>query len=206
MSDQPQDPGFPSPADYQAATAGQGVPYAAAAAQAAGQVVDPEAIGEGADAGPVIERIRQQVTRDVLLPMETKIQAMMDAAQAQQDQLRGQIEALQGQLQATRAQVGPPAATLYATSVAQRVRSVAAANPDLGQAHFAPAVAAADKLAAVSADVTAGKAEVSDLAAAAAPVQQWFTTRRGRFVEGADTVLAELGHLAEETAKLAAAA
>jgi hypothetical protein len=204
MNEQPETQ-FPPPEAYRAAAAGQQVPYTEAAAKAVGQAVDPEAAGEDADAGPVLEQIRQQVTREVLLPMETKIQAMMDAAAAQQDTLRAQIEQLQAQLTATRAQVGPPAATLYAKSVAQRVRSIAAMHADQGAAHFASVIEAADKLGDAAAEVAKGAAGPDVLDQLAAPVEKWFSSRRGRHLEGSGTVLAELGHLAEETDKLKAA-
>jgi uncharacterized phage infection (PIP) family protein YhgE len=199
-----QDPGqFPSPTDYQQAAAqqGQSVPYSEAAAQSVGQVVDTET-SQATDAGATMEQIRQQVTRDVLLPMETRINEMMDAAKAQQDTLQAQIAQLQAQLKATQAQVGPPAFTLYANSAAQRVRSLAAANPALAPA-FAPVVDAADKLAAGAKAVADGSADSGTLEKLAAPVERFFT-RQAPHVEGASTVVAELGHLAEEVLKIAA--
>lgn len=216
MSDQPIQPGpaapdqYPSPEQYRqaAAAAGAQVPYGQAAAAASDEVVDPTS--GGTDAGETIEQIRQQIQRDVLLPMETQIQAMMDAAKEQQAALVAQIQAqqaqmatLQARLTATQAQVGPPAATLYAASVAQRVRSIAAANPDLGGAHFAQVIAAADAIADKGKDVAKGAAEPAELEKLAAPVEKFFARSR---VEGAGTVVAELAHMAEELAKLAVAA
>lgn len=212
MTDQPQDPGqFPSPEQYRqaAATSGVQVPYDQAAAVAAGQVVDTDT-SQGTDAGATMEQIRQQVQREVLLPMETKIQEMMDAAKAQQATLLAQIEAqqaqmlqLQNRLTATQAQVGPPSATVYAASVAQRVRSIAAANPDLGGQHFAQVISWADAIADKGKEVAKGAAEPGELEKLAAPVEKFFSRSR---VEGAGTVVAEIAHMAEELAKLAAVA
>ncbi len=207
MTDQPAaaDPQYPTPDQYKAAAAGQQVPYAQAAASAVGQALDTDT-SQGTDAGTTIDQIRQQVTREVLLPMETKIQAMMDAAQAQQAQLKAQIDQLQSQLTATRAQVGPPAATLYAKALGQRVASIAAANPHLGAGHFAGVVDAAGQLAAAADDVAKGAADPDVLTRLAAPVVRFFTSHRGRHLEGAGTVVDEAGHLADETDKLKAAA
>lgn len=207
MTDQPQGQTpeqYPSPEQYRqaAAAAGAQVPYDQAAAAAVGQAIDTDT-SQGTDAGATIEAIRQQVQREVLLPMETKIDEMMKAAQAQQDELIKQIAQLQARLTATQAQVGPPAATLYAASVGQRVRSIAAANPDLGSAHFAQVIAAADAIADKGKEVAKGAAEPAELEKLAAPVEKFFSRSR---VEGAGTVVAELGHMAEELAKLAAAA
>ena len=202
MTDTPQEPGeFPAPADYIAAAQAAGqVPFEAAAAQAASEVVQDG----GPDAGAFVEQVRAQVTREVLLPMETQINAMMKAAQDQQDALLKQITALQGQLSATQAKVGPPAFRLYADSVAQRVRSLAAANPNLGRDHFAPVIEKADELAAAARDVAGGKAGADVLEKLASPIERFFT-RHPSFIEGGGTLVAELGHLADEAAKIAVA-
>jgi hypothetical protein len=129
----------------------------------------------------------------------------MKAAQAQQDQLMAQIAQLQGQLSATQAKVGPPSFKLYADSVAQRVRSIATANPNLGANHFVPVIDAADQLAAAAKDVAAGKADPGELARLSAPVERFFA-RHPSFIEGGGTLVSELGHLADEAAKIAVAA
>jgi hypothetical protein len=207
MTDQPTvpDPPLPGPADYIAAAREQGqVPFQAAAAQAVADVVQDSA-ETGTDAGAVLDKVREQVTREVLVPMETKIDAMMKAAQAQQDTLMAQIKMLQGQLTATQAKVGPPAVQLYATSAAQRVRSIAAANPNLGQNHFAGVIEQADQLAVAAKDVAAGKADPGELGKLAAPVERFFASHPS-FIEGGGTLVSELGHLADEAAKIAVAA
>lgn len=192
---------LPGPADYQqaAAAAGRSVPYDSAAAQAVGQVVQPDAAG-GTDAGDTIDQIRAQVTRDVLLPMESKIEEMMAAAKSQQDALQKQVAQLQAQLSTTQAQVGPPAYQLYADSLAQRVKSMQASNP---QADLAPAIQTAAKLSAAAKDVAGGKADASALARLSAPLEAHFA-RVVPHLEGSGTVLAELAHLAAEAAKIAA--
>lgn len=192
----------PSPTDYQQAAAREGgaVPYEQAAAAAVGAVIDPAAAGGEADAGATIEQIRQQVTREVLLPMETRIEEMMAAARAQQDAMSKQVAQLQAQLAGTQAQVGPPAYQLYAAAVAQRVKSLAAAHP---ATDLASVSAAAARLADVAQDVAAGKADPGDLASAAVPVELHFL-RVAPHLEGASTVVAELAHLADEAAKIAA--
>jgi len=192
----------PSPADYQQAAARDGgaVPYGQAAAQAVGQVIDPAAAGGDADAGATIEQIRQQVTRDVLLPMETRIEQMMADARAAQEAMAAQIAQLQGQLAGAQAQLGDPAHQLYAESVANRVRSLQAAHP---QADLSGPIRTADGLAQAARDVAAGTATADTLARLAAPLERHFTAVAPH-LEGAATVLAELGHLADEAAKIAA--
>jgi hypothetical protein len=206
MSEQPEGQ-YPSPEQYvQAAqAAGTAVPYAQAAEQAADEVVDPTS--QGTDAGPAIDQIREQVTREVLLPMEKQIQQMMDGIKADQDArqqaLEAQIAQLTAQLKSAQAEIGPPAFLRYADSAAQRVRSIAAANPNLGQGHFAAVTAAADALAAKARDVAEGNAPAADLEKAAAPVERFFA-RHPSWIEGGGTLVAELGHLADEAAKIAA--
>lgn len=192
----------PSPTDYQQAVAHEGgaVPYEQAAATAVGAVIDPAAAGGEADAGATIEQIRQQVTREVLLPMETRIEEMMAAARAQQEEMSRKVAQLQAQLTSTQAQVGPPAYQLYAAAVAQRVKSLAAAYP---AQDLRGVSAAAARLADVAQDVAAGKADPADLANAAVPVELHFL-RIAPHLEGASTVVAELAHLADEAARISA--
>lgn len=199
-----QDTGqHPAPSDYQQAAAAQGeaVPYGQAAQQAVAQVLQPDAAGETADAGASIAQM-QTSQAATLSDYEKRLEDLFASAQKQQDDMRAQIEQLQRQLATTQAQVGPAAVQTYAESLAQRVRSLQAANPgvDLGavQEH-------ADNLAAAAKDVAAGKSDVGLLHKLLAPIERHFTSVAPH-IEGAATVVAEAGHLADEAAKIAAAA
>lgn len=181
-----QDTGqHPAPTDYQQAAAAQGeaVPYGQAAQQAVAQMM-------------------QTTQAATLSDYEKRLEDLFTSAQKQQDDMRAQIEQLQRQLATTQAQVGPAAVQTYAESLAQRVRSLQAANPgvDLGavQEH-------ADNLATAAKDVAAGKSDVGLLHKLLAPIERHFTSVAPH-IEGAATVVAEAGHLADEAAKIAAAA
>jgi hypothetical protein len=196
--------GHRSAADYQQAAAQEGtaVPYDQAAAQAVGAVIDPEAAGESADAGPAIAQMTAE--RGALLPFEQRLDAMMRQFEEQRDTMAAQIEQLQRQLGSAQAQLGPAAVTQYADAAHQRTQSIAAANPDLGRDHFADVVDLTGKLAAGAKDVADGSADPGILADLAAPVEAWFRDHEGKHLEGGDTVLHDLKHLAAEARKLTA--
>lgn len=176
--------------------------YAAQAAQAVGAVQDDA----GTDAGVVIDQIRQQVTRDVLLPMEQQINQMMADAKASQDALKAQIAALQQQLVSTQAQLGPPGVVKYAQAVRDKLVSVAASKQNIGQDHFADVITLGGKLADDAAQVGTGEAKPDVLASTVSAIERWLTRtspRTAGHIEGLPTILADLEYVAEEAAKLA---
>jgi hypothetical protein len=199
-----QDTGqHPDPSGYQQAAAQQGeaVDYGTAAKQAVAQVVQPDAAGETADAGASIAQM-QTSQAATLSDYEKRLEDLFASAQQQRDQMTAQIEQMQRQLATTQAQVGPAAVQVYAESLAQRVRSLQAANPSVD---LSAAQEHASNLAAAAKDVAAGKADVGLLHKLLAPIERHFTSVAPH-IEGAATVVAEAGHLADEAAKIAAAA
>lgn len=175
--------------------------YQAAANQAVGQVqADP-----GTDAGETIEQIKQAAVRAALTDFERQLQATLADAQAQRDDLKAQIDVLMRQVQSVRAQAGPPLHHLLADAIATRLASIAAANPDLGNQHFAGVADQAGRLndAVKGLDEGGTVAEARRLGAA---VTTWLYRAHPRVstkrLEGSDILADELERLDEELAQL----
>jgi hypothetical protein len=198
--------GFPDPDQvFPPAPVAPEVAQAAAAEQIAAQ-----AAGVSADAGPNLEQIRADAQREVLLPMEGKIDALMAQLDERSKAQDAQIAALRAQLASAQASVGPPEVVNLGQAVADRLASAAAASPSgLPKAHFAPVLAhAADLAAAASEAVQSG--DGAKAVSLAGKIEHWVTVthRRssGAVVEHFPALLDDLERLAEAAAKLAPAA
>src|SRR6266702_3201697 len=98
------------------------------AQQAAAQQLQAQAeIAGDSDtvAAQTMEQMREQVTREVLLPMEAKMDDLIVTLKAQSDAQAAQIKALQGQLTQAQLAVGPPDVIKYSQAVAERLAAAA---------------------------------------------------------------------------------
>jgi hypothetical protein len=158
----------------------------------------------GADiAAPTVEQMAQELAdskiRSTLGDFEKKLAQMMADAEKgfadQQRQLDAQRAQLAGSIASVRAQAGPPEATLLAASLAQRVQSIANANPDIHPAHFLGVTDQASRLDEAVKAVADGNGAVADAERLAHSVITWFERSHPRasskFLEGASTALDE---------------
>lgn len=166
-------------------------------------------------AAPTLDEMAQQLAdaklRSTLGDFEKQLADVMAKAEQsfaqQQAQLDAQRAQLAGQIAAVRAQAGPPAAVTLAASLAQRVQTIAASNPDISPLHFAGVTDQANRLndavqAAAKGDGTT--AEVERLANA---VVTWFTRSHPRVsskpLEMSHAVLDEAERIIEALPELA---
>jgi hypothetical protein len=168
---------------------------------AAEQIAGQAAAAPAPDAGPSIQQMQQE-NRDVLLPMETRINEMMEAFQASQSTQAAQIADLQKQLAAARDQAGPPAVEQYANGVAALLKAHAAANPDVPAGTFDDVRAVAGQLQQAATDAVASR-DPSELSELAARVTAWADKYRGKHID-LSSVRADLELLGEAAARLAA--
>lgn len=149
--------------------------------------------------------------RAALSDYEKRMAAMLADAQAamstQKSMFEQQAAALQSQLAAVRKQAGPPEPLLLAESLAQRVKSIATANPDLGKLHFAGVIGQAERLHEAVSAVADGTGTVHEAELLVQAVTGWFTRSHprisGKFLEGAHAAVDELERIAEGIAELA---
>lgn len=178
----------------------------------------PEGIPGADTAAPSLEEMAQQLAdqkiRSVLSDYEREMADMMAKAQAAYQQqsaaITAQIAQLQGQLAAVRQQAGPPEPLLLANSLAGRVKSIAAANPDLGQLHFTGVIGQAERLAEAVTNAANGTGTVHEAELLTQAVTGWFTRTHPRasskLLEGTHAALHELERIGEGLAELAPAA
>lgn len=172
-----------------------------ATAAAAEQLAAAAAAAPSGDAGPSIEAMQAQA-REVLLPMERRIDAMMAQFEATRAESARQIAELQAQLASAKASAGPPAVEQYANGVATLIKAHADANPDLGAEPFAAALDAAAKLQAAASEAVTSRdpAQVTQLAG---QLEKWAARFRGKHLDFS-SLLADLELLDEAAARLAA--
>jgi hypothetical protein len=201
--------GFPPAAAPQPA---RPVSQADAAAQAQEQLAraaaDLRAEGD-VDQDPGVEaRVREQVTREVLLPMESKIDDLVAKFAAESKTQAAQIRALQAQLSGAQQAAGVPDVQKYADAVRDRLANAAELSGMPGE-HWAPVLEQAGKLA------TAAKQAVQDqdgsgLEKGMAAVERWITRTHPRTssqtIEHFPAVLSDLDELATAAERLAPAA
>jgi hypothetical protein len=177
--------------------------YKAAAAQAVGDVVQPE---QSTDAAQSVQAMQDQAVRAAMSDYEAKLKAMMDAAEQQSQQFSAQFDLMQRQLATVRQQAGPPVAGLLANSLATRVQSIAIANPDLGAAHFSGVLGQAQTLAEEVGAVAAGNGDAHRVEQLANGIGAWFTRvhpkASGKFLEGAAAALDEAERIVDELPNL----
>jgi hypothetical protein len=175
--------------------------------QAAAQAVsEAQAPDQGTDAGDSVRAMQDAAVRAAMSDYERRLHEMMDAAEKQNAAWAEQFAAMQRQLATVQAQAGPPTAALLSQSLAQRVKSIAIAHPDLGMSHFAGVISQTESLADEVKAVAAGEGDQRRVEQLAAGVEQWFTRvhRRasGKFLEGADAALEEAERIVEELPKI----
>lgn len=174
----------------------------AEAQQAAAEQLQAQAAAQpAADAGPSVEAMQAQ-QREVLLPMETRINELIAGFQSAQNQQAAQIAALQEQLAAARQDAGAPAVEAAANGVATILKAHADAHPDIDRAKFAPALELAGQLqsAATEAVTSRDTTALSDLAA---KVKAWADKGVGKHIDWS-SLRSDLEALGEAAARLAA--
>lgn len=207
---------FPSPGVPAAAPAGvpQQVPTAApedqvapevAAAVTAAQLAAAAGATPGADAAATVEQIRAAAQREVLLPMESKINDLMAAMQDRAAQQDYQISLLRAQLAAAQASVGPPPVLNLAQAVKDRLQT-AADTAGLPRQHWAEVAATAAQLAELAAEAVQ-TGDGSKLPPLAAKVARWVERDHPRAsggvrIEHFPALLDDLERLADAAAEL----
>jgi len=181
--------------------------YQAAAAQAVGAVQAPD---QGTDAGDNIAAMQAQAVRAAMSDYEAKLAAMLAESERQNAAWKAQFDLMQRQLASVQQQAGPPVATLLAQSLATRVDSIAAANPDLAGAHFAGVRSQAQALADEVKAVAGGGGSAVRAEQLANGIAAWFTRAHprvsGKALEGMHAALDEAERIVEELPKLVPAA
>src|SRR6185437_12519623 len=200
----PPDAGVSPPVDAPAPVAPE-----VANAAAASHIAAAAAAGPSADAGLTVEQIRAQAQREVLLPMEGKIDALMAELNQRSQAQDAQIAALRAQLAAAQASVGPPEVVNLGQAVHDRLQAAAASSPSgLPAAHFKAVISDAAGLAAAASDA-AQAGDGSKLPALIGKVEQWITRTHPRTagvtVEHFPALLDDLERLADAAARLAPA-
>jgi hypothetical protein len=179
--------------------------YQAAAAEAVSAAVTPD---QGVDAGESVEAMQQAAVRAAMSDYEKQLKDMMAAAEAQNAQWAKQFSLMQRQLATVQAQAGPPVSALLAQSLAQRVKSIAIANPDLGMAHFSGIIGQTETLADEVKALAGGddSASADTVERLAHSVETWFTRTHarisGKVLEGAGAALDEAERLVDELPNL----
>lgn len=177
--------------------------YQAAAAQSVEQVQAPD---QGTDAGATLQSMQDAAVRAAMSDYEKKLKDMMAAAEAQNAAWAQQFEAMSRQLASVQAQAGPPVAALLAQSLAQRVKSIAIANPDLGMSHFAGIISQSESLADEVKALAGGEGDERRVEQLASGVEQWFTRVHPRLsnkaLEGMHAALDEAERIVEELPKI----
>jgi hypothetical protein len=182
-------------------------------------MTDPQTDVSGAGtAAPTVDEMAQNLAgtdvNSALSDFEKRLAKMMADAEAgfaqQQATLDAQRAQLAGQIAAVRAQAGPPEAIILAESLAQRVQSIAAANPDIHPLHFTGVTQQAARLNDAVKAAASGDGAVAEAERLANAVTQWFTRSHPRvsskFLEGAHEVLSEAERILEALPELAPAA
>lgn len=184
----------------------------------------PQVASDYAGAGPTVEEmaatLADQKIRSTLGEYEKQLADFMAKAEAgfaaQQQAMDAQRAQLQGQIAAVRAQAGPPEAITLSASLAQRVKTIAAAHPDLGALHFAGVIDQAQRLDDAVKAAAEGTGPVAEAERLANGVITWFTrshprvTSRvlelgGAALEEAERIIEKLPELAPVAEAIAAA-
>lgn len=175
-------------------------------------------VGGAETAAPSVEEMAQQLAdaklRSTLGDYERQLADMMERAQSafaqQQAQLDAQRAQLAGQIAAVRAQAGPPEAVTLSASLAQRVQSIANANPDISPVHFVGVVQQAQRLDEAVQAAAKGEGTPAEAERLANAVVTWFTRAHPRAsskpLEMAGAVLDEAERIIEKLPELAPAA
>jgi hypothetical protein len=184
------------------------VPAAEAQAVAGAQLAAAAAQAPSGDAGQTVEQIRADAQREVLLPMENKINDLMAAFEKQSASQDAQIAALRAQLSAAQASVGPPPVVNLAQAVKDRLQT-AADTSGIPREHWRPVLDQAGQLAAAAADAHQS-GDGAKLPGLVAGIERWITRHHPRasgvHIEHFPAVLDDLDRLGEAAGHLAPAA
>ena len=193
-------PGTPAPAvpDDQAA--------AAARAELEHQAATVPNPAEQAD------QVAQQMTdRGPALPAEAEYDGLMAMLKKQAEQieaLTGRVGTLQKAAEDRNVADGGPPVIRYAQAVADRLAATAAAHPDLGKAHFAEPLAAAEELVSGATDLHRNGGGSGPVWTAADRLERWLTRTHprtsGKHVETFAAVADDLESVRDEALKAAA--
>lgn len=200
-------PGRPQvPEDQAPVPDDQAAAHAAAAADLLRQVaenpgVQPEAAATAA----------QMTERGPALPAEAEYDSLMAMLKKQAEQieaLTGRVGTLQKAAEDRAVADGGPPVIRYAQAVADRLTATVAAHPDLGKAHFAEPLAAADELIAGATDLHRSGGGVGGVWNAADRLERWLTRTHprtsGKHVETLAAVADDLESVRDEALKAAA--
>jgi hypothetical protein len=195
----PTPPGRPVSQADAAQQAQEQLAKAAAELRAAGQ----------ADQDPQIEaRIREQVTREVLLPMESKVDQLINDFAARSATQDAQIKALQAQLSGAQQAAGVPDPVKYADAVRDRLQNAADLS-GMDKAHWAPVLKMAGDLSDAARQAVQDQ-DGSGLDKGMAAVERWITRTHPRAsnqrIEHFPAVLSDLEELRDSAERLAPAA
>lgn len=168
---------------------------------AADQLAAQAAAQPAGDAGASVEAMQAE-HREVLLPMETRINELIAGFQQAQTQQAAQIAALQEQLAAARQEAGAPAVETYANGVKTILQAHADANPDVDRARFAPALELAGQLQAAATDAVTSR-DTTKLDMLQAGLEKWAAKGVGKHLD-LSSLWADLELLGEAAARLAA--
>lgn len=157
------------------------------------------------------QRLADEKIRQTLGDYEKQLADMMAKAETafaqQQAQLDAQRAQLAGQIAAVRAQAGPPEAVTLAASLAQRVQSIANANPDISPVHFVGVVDQANRLNEAVQAAAKGDGTTAEVERLANAVVTWFTRSHPRAsskpLEMSHAVLDEAERIIEALPELA---
>lgn len=172
-------------------------------------------IGAGTpDAGVSDAQLGAQMAAQGAAPGQLPHEDAMNALMEQIRQLSDQVLTLQRRdhqrEQAQIAALGEPILQRYANGLRDKLKAHMAANPGLGQDHFGPVIAAAEKLSQAAADaISRGANDLGQVHHAVNTVNRWLSKTHPRTAPAhlrhldLGSVLYDLEKVAEEAARLA---
>jgi hypothetical protein len=194
--------GFPPAAPQPASQADAAAQAQAQLAKAAAEL---RAEG-GTEQDPALQaQVREQVTREVLLPMEQKIDDLVARFSQESASQGALIKALQAQLAGAQQSAGVPDVQKYAEAVRDRLANAAELS-GMPADHWAGILETAGQLAG-DAKTAVQAQDGSGLDKGIAAVERWVTRTHGRLsnqkIEHFPAVLSDLDELATAAARLA---
>jgi hypothetical protein len=180
---------------------------AAAQAQLAKAAADLRAEG-GSDQDPALQaKIREQVTRDVLLPMEQKIDDLVAKFSTESAEQGALIRALQAQLAGAQQAAGAPDVVKYADAVRDRLQNAADLS-GMPKEHWAGVLETAGQLSDAARTAVQDQ-DGSGLGKGIAAVERWVSRTHPRTsnqrIEHFPAVLADLDELVSAAERIAPA-
>lgn len=139
--------GFPAEQQPAPATRDQALQDARAQLQQTAADIRGESSGGPVQEGAVDAKVREQVTREVLLPMEQKMDDLIAQFRKTSSGQDAQIRALQAQLAGAQQAAGAPEIVKYADAVRDRLTNAAELS-GMPKEHWAPVLEKAGQLSA----------------------------------------------------------